>query len=124
MRKLLIAVSVIALGLTASAAGAATTPPAKPTIAASMAATPSTKVQIASVESAHASALKNGAYSEAILSKDTAAVQKALVAAGAPAGVVAKIVDTRPAGGSPAARSRITIRVTCCPLTIIITISR
>ena len=122
MRKLLIA-SVLMLGsLGLSAAYAAPVTNGKPVIS-SMTKLPSTAEQIATTKGAHAKALKNKAYTAAILKGDTATVQKLLVAAGAPSDVMVKIDDARkPADMKAAARIKIT--VTCCPLTITITISR
>ena len=122
MRKLLIASLLLLGSLGLPAAYAATPTPSKPVIS-SMTKMPSSAEQIAMAKGAHAKALKNKAYTAAILKGDTAAVQKLLVAAGAPSDVVVKIDDTRkPADMKAAARIKIT--VTCCPLTITISISR
>ena len=123
MRKLLLVVSVLALAFSPVMSQAANTPPtSKPMASTAMAGTPSAKMQIASVRSAHTKALKSADYKAAILAKDNAAVQKLLVSAGAPADVAVKIEDKRPGATGPAERARIKITVTCCPLTIVIEI--
>ena len=123
MRKLLLVVSVLALALSPAMSQAASPlPTSKPMASTMMAGTPSAKAQIASVNSAHAKALKGPAYTAAILAKDNATVQKLLVAAGAPADMAVKIVDKRPGGTGPAARAKIKVTISCCPLTITIEI--
>ena len=123
MRKLLLVVSVLGLALSPAISQAASPPPtSKPMVSMAMAGTPSAKVQIAAVKSAHSKALKGKAYTAAILAKDNATVQRLLIAAGAPADVAVKIVDKRPGGTGPAARAKIKVTVSCCPLTITIEI--
>lgn len=122
MRRLLIA-SLFVVGTFGVQAAYAATPTTNSPVMNAMTKMPSTAQQIALVKSAHAKELKNKAYTAAILKGDTAAVQKFLVAAGAPSDVVVKIGDARKAGDvkSPA---RIKVTVTCCPLTITISISK
>lgn len=116
MRKLLIASLLVVGSLGLSAAYAAPPTTGSPVIN-SMTKMPSTAHQIAAVKAAHAKALKNKAYTAAIMKGDTATVQKMLVAAGAPSDVVVKINDTRKPNELKAA-ARIRVTVTCCPLTI------
>jgi hypothetical protein len=120
MRKLLIASLLVVGSLGLSAAYAAPPTTGSP-VMNSMTKVPPAAEQIASVKAAHAKALKNKAYTAAILKGDTAAAHKMLVAAGAPSDVVVKINDTRKPNEMKAA-ARIRVSVTCCPLTITIDI--
>ena len=122
MRKLLIATLLVVGSLGISSAYAAS-PTAGSPVMNSMTKTPSSAEQIATVRTAHTKALKNKAYMAAILKGDTATAQKLLVEAGAPGDVVVKIDDARKPDQTKAA-SRVKISVTCCPLTITITISK
>ncbi|MGN6099506.1 MAG: hypothetical protein ACTHOR_00020 [Devosia sp.] len=121
MRKLLVFTSILAFAaMAAPAVEASTTTPPPSSMSSSMTKMPSAAAQIALVKKAHSKALKNKDYVAALQKGDTAAAQKILVASGAPAETVVKINNTQKPGST--ARPRVTISVTCCPLTITITI--
>jgi hypothetical protein len=79
------------------------------------------RAQIAATQAAHKKASRDKAYNDALGANDVNKVREILIKNGAPSELRVNIQDNRRVKGKTA--QRIKIRVTCCPLTIIIIIT-